>query len=328
MGLPLVLGCGFLAALPCVVLLVLRLYIRGHPVAPIKNRLDGRVIIITGGSSGIGRAAALECARRGAKVILACRDAAKAEAVVLSIRRKTSNEEVHFRQLDLASLVSVREFVGQFTKQFGRVHTIVNNAGNSVSPLKNHMDGHDMCFQVNYLGHFLLTSLLIKHANPGKSAANLLRVVNLTSDAYKNNKLDFNDLMDRKPGRYGMYETYGRSKLAMVLFTTELNYIYADKGVYAVAVHPGAVSTGLLRNWPGIFGSILRLAAQILFRSPEVGALSIVQCTAVHNPEDYCGKLVFDCAAQEVEEIGKDYRSAERLWYISRDICRLEEETE
>ena len=88
----------------------------------------------------------------------------------------------------------------------------------------------------------------------------------------------------------------------------------------------GAVCTNLLDKWPGFFGDILRVASRLLFRSPEVGAQSIIQCATVHNPEDYCGKLVFDCRAREAEDMGKDYRAAERLWHISSDMCQLEEE--
>ncbi|KAK2151147.1 hypothetical protein LSH36_374g01021 [Paralvinella palmiformis] len=311
----------------------LRVYISSGTKCSLDRRLDGKVIIITGGNSGIGKAAALELAKRGARVIIGCRNKVKAEAAVTLIRRRTGSDAVHYLPLDLASLESVKQFVDMFIKQYGPAYALVNNAG-YMGPKQMSHDRYDLCFQVNYLGHYYLTQLLIQKSKPDKSSP--LRVINVVSDSYVNSLVDFDDIMIER-NSYQVFDAYGRTKLALIWFSNELNYRYWDSAVTSVPIHPDSMLppfAGLLEVQSvqtsytigqGLSGRVLRLMAKLFFRSPETGAQSIVHSALVGSLEDYIGKLVYDCKPIRLAAVAKDHRKAERLWDISWDMCPLED---
>uniref|UniRef100_A0A4W4G0H2 Uncharacterized protein n=1 Tax=Electrophorus electricus TaxID=8005 RepID=A0A4W4G0H2_ELEEL len=181
-------------------------------------RLDGRTVIITGANTGIGKETACDMAKRGARVVMACRDFIKAEKAAAEIQRSTGNVNVVVRQLDLASLISVRKFVHEFITTEDRLDILINNAGVMMCPHSLTEDGFETQFAVNHLGHFLLTLLLLdvlKRSAPS-------RVINVSSIAHKGGKIHFDDLnFNQKP--YNALVSYRQSKLANVLFTQELS---------------------------------------------------------------------------------------------------------
>lgn len=197
--------------------------------------LTGKTAIISGSNTSIGKETALDLARRNARVILACRNPTKGEAAAKEIRQLTGNSEVEFKQIDLSSLASVRRFADRLLEEEKRVDILVNNAAMFTRTHQKTEDGYEMQFTVNYLGHFLLTNLLIDRLKQSPSA----RVVNIASFGYKYcNGINFDDVNMNKQG-YSPARAYYQSKLAVVLFTRELAKRLEGTNVTSNCLHPG-----------------------------------------------------------------------------------------
>lgn len=179
--------------------------------------LAGKTAIITGGNTGIGKATAFAFAKRGARVILACRSVEKGDKAAKEIRLQVKNADVAVRYLDLSSLSSVRRFVDNFLRSENQLHILVNNAGLFGCPHWKSEDGYEMQFAVNHLGHFLLTNLLLDPLS--KSAPS--RIVVVSSSLHKSAKINFEDLQGDQS--YLPKVAYKQSKLANILFAHELS---------------------------------------------------------------------------------------------------------
>lgn len=292
---------------------LLRKYIRWNVECQSNNRIEGKTVVITGANTGIGKATATELAKRGGRVILGCRDKAKGEAVALYIRSKTRNPDVYCYELDLASLASIKDFVDTFDHREPCLHILINNAA-YMGPKDTTFDGYERSFGVNYLGHFYLTYLLsdkLKRSAPS-------RIINMVSDSYTKSKLDFEDLAFTN---YDIYKAYGRSKLAMMVFTLELHRRLSADIVHSFAVHPGKVCTDLLRNWPGITGNVLRAFARVFFKSPEEGCQTVVFCAVADKLRELSGKVLENCSIYKVKSNVKDRDLGEKLWNVSLHLC-------
>ena len=192
-------------------------------------RLDGRTVIVTGANSGIGLAAARALGRAGARVVLAVRDVRRGEQAAASIEGTTE-----VRRLDLADLASVREFAAEWE---GDLDILINNAGVMAIPETRTVDGFEMQFGTNHLGHFALTNLLLPHITD--------RVVVIASGAHRFGKIRFDDL--NSENGYQRHRTYGRSKLANLLFASELQRRLTAVGspIRVISAHPGLAATNL-----------------------------------------------------------------------------------
>uniref|UniRef100_A0A803WE26 Retinol dehydrogenase 12 n=1 Tax=Ficedula albicollis TaxID=59894 RepID=A0A803WE26_FICAL len=204
-------------------------------------RLEGKVVIITGANTGIGKETARDLAQRGARVIIACRDIAKAEAAASEIRAETGNQQVIVKKLDLADTKSIREFAEKFLAEEKELHILINNAGVMLCPYSKTADGFEMHLGVNHLGHFLLTFLLLERLKQCAPA----RIVNVSSLAHHGGRIRFHDLQGEKCYNRGL--AYCHSKLANVLFTRELarrlqGKFHSRRGVYPL---------GFLSTWHG-----------------------------------------------------------------------------
>lgn len=205
------------------------------PKFPKRFSATGKVIIVTGASSGIGKATAMEMAERGGRVILACRNKENAIAARDAIVAKTGNVDVHFMYLDLMSLNSVHSFAQKFLQQNNRLDLLINNA--SIIGASKHLsdDGLDMHMAANHYGSFLLTSLLLDILKISVPS----RIVTVTSAAYE--RAIFRKEYIESQGTHGNnFEAYAQSKLANILFTRELSSNLRDTGVTANCVNPGA----------------------------------------------------------------------------------------
>ena len=210
-------------------------------VCQSKACLDGATVIITGGNTGIGKETAIDLAKRNARVILACRNREKGKKAVVEVRNESGNSDVHFRQLDLSSLTSVRKFAQEVLEEESRVDILINNAGIMYCSCTKTEDGFETQFVVNHLGHFLLTNLLldrIKQAPEG-------RIVNVSSSAHTfSPQLNFSNI--NEPGNfYASHYAYPRSKLANILFTKALAKRLQGTNVTVNALHPGVVATDM-----------------------------------------------------------------------------------
>ncbi len=212
-------------------------------VCQSKALLSGKTVVITGGNTGIGKATAVDLARRNARVILACRSVEKGEKAAVDVRRESGNNNVIFRQLDLASLASVRQFAAQILKEEQKIDILINNAGIFGCPYWKTEDGFEMQFGVNHLGHFLLTNLLLERIKEAPAA----RIVNVSSSLYKRcDGIKFDDL--QMETSYHSQRAYAHSKLATILFTRALARRLEGSNATVNVIHPGVVKTDLGRH--------------------------------------------------------------------------------
>ncbi len=290
--------------------------------------LGGRTVIVTGANSGLGREAALGFARKGAHVVLACRDPGRAKAAGDAIRAQHPDARLDALELDLASLASVRRFADAFLASGRELHVLCNNAGVMAIPYRKTADGFEMQLGTNHLGHFALTGLLLERllATPGS------RVVSVSSTAHRFGAIRFDDLHWER--RYSRWRAYGQSKLANLLFTYELQRRLDDRGAdsIAVACHPGYAATNLQFAGPRMQGSaplesLMGFANRIFAQSAAMGALPTLFAAAAPEVRggDYIGpdgfmeqsgypKKVRSSAASHDREV------AARLWEVSESL--------
>lgn len=234
--------------------------------------LSGRTVVVTGANSGLGLQTSLELARRGAQVVMACRDPARGDEALGQVRAQVAGSLVELGRLDLADLASVRQFAAQTVQAHPRVDVLVNNAGVMALPTRRvSADGFEMQLATNHLGHFALTGLLLPALSAGPS-----RVVTVSSNAHRMGRIELDDLQGERS--YRPWTAYGQSKLANLLFTMELQR-RADRAaadITSVAAHPGFSATNLTAAGPGSGGPIVRRLgdmASTLFGQPaQMGA--------------------------------------------------------
>ncbi|XP_076864993.1 retinol-DH_like_SDR_c domain-containing protein isoform X2 [Brachyhypopomus gauderio] len=287
-------------------------------------RLDGRTVIITGANTGIGKETAFDMAKRGARVVMACRDLTKAENAAAEIQRSTGNVNVVVRHLDLASLYSVRQFAHEFIATEGRLDILINNAGVMMCPHSFTEDGFETQFAVNHLGHFLLTVLLLDVLKISAPS----RVINLSSIAHKGGQINFDDLnFHQKP--YNALDSYRQSKLANVLFTKELSQRTKSRGVTAYAVHPGVIRTELgryVQSRHPVISALLFFPSLILMKTPKEGAQTSIYCAVTEGLENYSGCYFSDCHLKDPAPEANDDVAAMRLWDVSSKMVDFKEE--
>lgn len=220
----------------------LRNYARSGKYINNDARIDQKVVIITGSNCGIGLATAVELAKRGAKVYLACRSEEKAMEAIKEIKESSKSATVYFMKLDLASLASVREFSKKFHETENKLDILINNAGLLSSGTRTE-DGFEVNMGVNHLGHFLLTNLLLDLLK--KSAPS--RIVVVASDLHKIGTID-KDNLNAEKSFPGSWKGYGNSKLANILFARELSKMLEGSGVTVNSLCPGPVDTDVTKN--------------------------------------------------------------------------------
>lgn len=292
-------------------------------------RLDGKTVLITGANTGIGKETAIDLAKRGANVIIACRSVEKAKVAQNEIISASGNKHVSLVELDLASLESVRQCAEKINKEQNRLDILINNAGVMTCPKWQTKDGFELQFGTNHLGHFLFTNLLldlIKKSAPAK-------ILNLSSLAHENGQIYFDDLMLEKD--YTPVKAYCQSKLANVLFTKELTRRLEGTSVNTYVIHPGGVDTDLQRHittsWPwlsiplAIFGPFLR---RIMFKSSEEGAQTSIYCAVDENAAKETGLYYSDCAVKKPSPRAEDAETARKLWEVSAELVGLGKKVE
>lgn len=245
--------------------------------------MDQKVVIITGANSGIGKATALDLARRGARVYLACRSSDKGEAARLEIIKATDNQQIFYRHLDLASMHSIRQFVAGFSAEESRLDVLINNAG-LTGPRQLTEDGFEMQIGVNHMGHFLLTNLLLDLLK--KSAPS--RILTLTSVLHRFGKINRMDLNSEKT--YRSFCVYSNSKLANVLFTRELSKRLTGTGVTANSVNPGPVHSNFSRGIKFIVKILWLPVSYFLFKDAAAGAQTSIRVAVDPKLESVTGK--------------------------------------
>ncbi|XP_019850137.1 PREDICTED: retinol dehydrogenase 11-like isoform X1 [Amphimedon queenslandica] len=286
-----------------------------------KRRLDGKVAIVTGANTGIGKETALDLAKRGARVILACRDEKKGREAVSYVKEGSGSENVVLKKLDLASLASIRTFSSEILDEEDRIDILINNAGVMLTPYCLTEDGFEMQFGTNHLGHFLLTNLLldkIKESAPS-------RIVTVSSVGHYFGSLDFNDMMWSK--HYGSQKSYFRSKLANVMFARELGKRLEGTGVTTYSLHPGSINTELGRHlvagWKAIFKPILYPISWLLAKTPTQGAQTTLHCAVSEEAEGITGKYWSNCSIAKPNKLALIDEDCKKLWEYSEQQVNL-----
>jgi NAD(P)-dependent dehydrogenase (short-subunit alcohol dehydrogenase family) len=333
------------------------------------NKLEGKVMVVTGANAGIGKETARQLYWSGATVILACRSLERAAAArddIISIPpsshsisddttdssgitiadentplqvKQSAAGKVEIQALDLSSLASVRQAAKELLKKFKTIDVLINNAGVMMDQQTVTSDGYDLTMQANYLGHYLLTRLLLPSIQKSQDP----RIINVTSSTYTlASNIDLDDLFCQKGKRkYTLFGQYSQSKLAQILFTNELNVRYGLDGgdggdgagkksqIWTASVHPGLVRTEVVRNlpfWMKAGNAMFSLVLQSLQKTPEQGAwCSVLVATA--NKDDLPekgGDYWVNRRTQETLECASSQQDAKALWEMSAKLVGLE----
>jgi retinol dehydrogenase-12 len=293
-----------------------------HNGSAPSTSMTGKVTVITGGNTGIGKETAIALVRGGGTVVITARDAPRGEAAVADIRARAAagpaSGTVDVLHLDLAHLASVRQFATELLDRYDRLDVLVNNAGLALSDRRVTDDGFETTFAVNHLGHFALTTQLLERLRANPSGA---RIVNVASHAHKmvRGGLDFDDLQSER--NYAGFSVYGKSKLANLLFTRELSTRLADDRVTVNALHPGFVRTDFARHGDtrGLYALGTRLGAPFAL-SPAKGARTSIHLASSPEVEGVTGKYFYRCRPVEPSSAARDDAAAARLWAVSEEL--------
>jgi NAD(P)-dependent dehydrogenase (short-subunit alcohol dehydrogenase family) len=272
--------------------------------------MKGRVCLVTGATSGIGKVTAQALAGMGATVIVVGRNQTKARAVVDEIRQATGNTDLELFLADLSVQQQVRALAEAVLTRYPHIHVLINNAGAVYRKRSLSADGIEMTFAVNHLAYFLLTNLLLDRLKADAPA----RIVNVASDAHKNAKIPFDDLNSER--HYRGFKVYGQTKLANILFTYELARRLKGSGVTANCLHPGLIATGFGHNDGGLLSLGLRLVTPFI-KKPEQGAETSIYLASSPEVEGVSGQYFVDKKSIKSSPASYDEDAARRLWEIS-----------
>lgn len=290
---------------------------------------SGRIAIVTGANDGLGFQTTLALSKTGIKVVMACRNLEKGDKAREKIIRQAPEANLELMQLDLSKFSSVRAFAEEYKQKHEPLDLLINNAGIMIPPYELTEDGFESQLGVNYLGHFLLTGLLL----PVLEKTPRSRVVSLSSNAHKNGKIHFDDLNFKK--KYSAFAAYSQSKLACLMFSKELQRRLEKSGskVLSVAVHPGMSDTNLFKHVPKFVTTIFgRLIRSLMVQTPENGAKPTLYAALGNDIQggDYIGPDGWqEWKGEPVKvkgtKLSDDKEVAKRLWVESEKLtgCKI-----
>jgi NAD(P)-dependent dehydrogenase (short-subunit alcohol dehydrogenase family) len=284
------------------------------------NRMNGKVCLVTGATSGIGAETARQLARLGATVIVVGRSAEKSAAVVGQIRRQTGNSVVEFMLADLSSQKEIRELAQQFKRKYPRLDVLVNNAGVVMMHRQKSVDDIEMTWAINHLGCFLITNLLLDTLIASAPS----RIVNVASALHARAKINFCDLQGKHG--YNPLNAYNQSKLANILFTHELARRLDGIGVTVNALHPGSVRTNLIARNGWLFKWIVQPLFNLQAVSVAQGAQTSVYLASSPEVEGVTGKYFGKCQEWRSSPASYDEAAQKHLWQVSAEMAGLKDE--
>jgi NAD(P)-dependent dehydrogenase (short-subunit alcohol dehydrogenase family) len=278
--------------------------------------MDPRVFLITGATSGIGKAIAFDLAKTGEVVLLVARNPDKLNAVHQEIMHEIQNPNVQFLTCDLSSIGSIQNFVIHLQSKYNKVDVLINNAAVVTRERKNSIDGHEMMFATNHLGPFLLTNLLFDMLKASDAA----RILNITAPS--TTKINFDDLQSRETFKY--LDVFGATKMMNLLFTFELARRLEGTAMTCNAVHPGLARSGLMHESSGI----LRLLAWSASVSPERLSKEIARLAILPEFKDLNGKFMHKGKEIKAPPYALDRKVQKQLWDVSLELAGLAKSTE
>ncbi|HEV2873871.1 MAG TPA: oxidoreductase [Thermoleophilaceae bacterium] len=280
--------------------------------------------MVTGANSGLGLVTARELARKGARVVLACRNTQKGESALREVEAAAPGAQLELEELDLARLDSVREFAERFGAGHQGLDLLINNAGVMATPRRSTADGFELQFGTNHLGHFALTAQLIGEMEGREDA----RVVALSSGAHRIGRIAFDNLAGDR--RYFRWRAYGQSKLANLLFALELDRRLRAAGstVKSMAAHPGYAATNLqFAGPPGLDAAVMKVSNRVIAQSDDMGALPTLYAATEPGLEGgtFCGPDGFMEQRGHPKPVApnkaaRDREVARRLWEVSEEM--------
>lgn len=291
--------------------------------------LNGKVIIVTGGNSGLGYESVKAFAEKGAEVILASRSLENGNTAKTELEKGQISGKIKVMQLDLMDFASIKQFADDFKKSYSKLHVLLNNAGIMTTPYFLTKDGLEAQMGTNHFGHFALTAHLIDVIKATPKS----RVVSTSSMAHKQGKMDFANLLFENGKGYSAMKSYGRSKLANLLFTYELQRYFEHNGIDSIAVsaHPGVAQTNLARHIEGKFiFKILRPLLERVTQSQAAGALPQLRASIDENVKggEYYGpdgfnEMVGSPVLVKSNKASHNIADAKKLWEVSEKITGL-----
>jgi NAD(P)-dependent dehydrogenase (short-subunit alcohol dehydrogenase family) len=282
--------------------------------------MTGKVCLVTGATSGIGRAAAGALAQQNATVVILSRNPKKCAQVAAEMQSATGNRDIGFIAADLSSLAAARAAAAEFRQRYTRLDVLLNNAGVSPSKRRESVDGFEYTFALNHLGHFLLTNLLLDLLIASAPS----RIVSTSSSIYRQAKLDFDDLQLRR--KFSAMRAYANSKLAGILFTVELARRLTDKGVTVNVMAPGLVKTNIGQEEGRLYASSKRMADFFGGKTPEQGADTLVWLATAPEVVGVTGQYFEKRKALPLSRDAADLELAARMWRVSEELCGLPKE--
>jgi len=289
--------------------------------------MSGKIVVITGSNTGLGKQTAAELAKLGATVIIACRDALRGKSAVEDIMALYKTAKVETMTLDLASFASIKQFAQTFKTKYSHLDILINNAGVMMSPKLLTADKLEMQIGVNHFGHFLLTNLLLDHL--ALSPTNAARIINVSSVGHtffgaQTRGINFDDINSER--EYDPYYAYGQSKLANVLFTYELQRRLKLNSKYdnikTAVLHPGYVQSELDRHFTNVIARVFANIGAVLFaRTSLQGAQTSLYCALKPDLE---GGLYYDnCKAVKSSKLSYNADMQAKLWKVSEEITGI-----
>ncbi len=293
--------------------------------------LSGKLVVITGGASGLGQETARAMAASGAEIVIPVRDMAKGEAAAGEIRASLPGANITLMEMDLASLDSIRKFADAFLAKYDSIDLLINNAGVMACPQGKTADGFEMQFGTNHVGHFLLTNLLM----PAILKGNHPRIVNLSSRGHHITPVNLDD-PNFEAREYEKWQSYGQSKTANILFTIGLEARLAKKGVYSLALHPGGIQTDLGRHLTEEDIAFLTKRMEEnsggstpTFKTIPQGAATTCYAATAPELDGKGGVYLEDCHVAQVDDedtssgvrsYAVDPEKADKLWMLSEEM--------
>lgn len=275
------------------------------------------VVLITGASSGIGKATAAALAESQAHIVMLCKDPERGMAALQDVKRVSGNPNAVLMLCDLGSQKSIESFCAEFRSRFSRLDVLINNAGVALFSRQETTDGNEMHFGVNYLGAFLLTNLLLDLLIDSTPS----RIINVSSNTHAAGTIHFNNIDLKK--RFRPWRAYEQSKLAQILFTYTLAERLLGTGVTVNCLHPGAVGTqiGVIRNRKAI--KIIRKIISPFFLTAEKGAETAVYLAESPNVSNITGAYFVRKRVKRSSKLSYNRAVAERLWNLSEKMTGI-----
>lgn len=277
--------------------------------------MNEKIMLVTGANSGMGKATVASLADTGARVVMLCRDKNRGEAALQEVLQQNVNRNIDLMLCDLADMKDIRRFTEEFKKKYNRLDVLINNAGVITLDRRETVDGLELQFGVNHIGHFLLTLQLIDVILKTQGA----RIVVVGSGAHKAGKIHFEDYNLTR--RYSIISAYGQAKLANLLFTRELARRLYGSGITVNCAHPGAVATSMGVDRTTGFGKTITGILRPFFQTSEEGARTALFLALDPSVSKTTGEYFYKSKIAKSSKASQDEVAARRLFELSERIC-------